>query len=122
MNPAWTTEADCDNGCKPIPGTRCCATCDAPEDWYEQIGCKEHDLDLFFGGSASDRIALRICAGCPVRPYCLEKGWNEDDGVWGGHTVAQRRALRAVIPEFKITRRELRRAIREAAAKPINPR
>lgn len=117
--PTWQTEADCNNGCKPIPGSNCCATCDPPDDWEDRIACKDHDLDLFFGGAASDRIAVRICAQCPVRPYCLEKGWSEEHGVWGGLTEGQRRAAHATIPEFRISRRDLRRAIRELASRPI---
>lgn len=118
-NPTWANEADCENGCRPISGTRCCPTCDQPDDWYERIACAPHANDIFFGGAASDRVALRICATCPVRPYCLEKGWNEEHGVWGGMTESQRRAAHAIIPEFKLSRRDLRRAIRELGARPV---
>lgn len=121
-SPAWMLEADCGNGCRPVPGTRICPGCDAPADWYDRIACKEQSNDLFFGGAASERIAIRICAGCEVRAYCLEKGWEEDHGVWGGYTASQRISIRTTLQLDKVTRRQRRTAIRELASKPINPR
>lgn len=113
-------EADCDNGCNPIPGSKCCPTCDPPDNWYKRIGCKDHDLELFFGGAAADRMAIRVCAQCPVRPYCLEKGWDEEYGVWGGITEGQRRHLRYIMKLDHVSRRQRRRAIRELGTQPLN--
>lgn len=121
MRPLDWDEANCGNGCRPIPGSTCCPTCDPPENWYDLIGCKEHELDLFFGGAASDRIAVRICATCPVRPYCLEKGWDEDHGVWGGTTEGERRHLHSILRLDSVSRRQKRRAIREYASRPLQP-
>lgn len=117
--PATWLEADCDNGCKPIPGTTCCPTCEAPEDWYDRIACLDSHADVFFGGSAADKIALRLCASCPVRPYCLEKGWHEEFGVWGGTLEGQRRHLSYVIKIDHLPRREQRRTIRELGSRPL---
>lgn len=122
MNAEVWYEADCDNGCRPIPGTNICPTCEPPDDWYDRIGCKEHETDVFFGGAFASKIALRICSTCPVRGYCLEKGWEEDYGVWGGQTEGQRRHLRYVMKLDTVSRRQRRRAIRELASQPINPR
>ena len=40
--------------------------------------------------------ARAVCAGCPVAGECLT--WavetNQTDGIWGGHTPAERRAVR----------------------------
>jgi hypothetical protein len=42
-----------------------------------------------------DELAVRICAGCPVRPECLAYALaaGERDGVWGGLTPAERARL-----------------------------
>lgn len=57
--------------------------------------CAEVDLELFFppkGGTA--RPALRVCAGCEVREPCLQRALDLGaDGIWGGTTTRQRRAL-----------------------------
>lgn len=119
MTGTWL-EADCENGCTPIPGTTCCPTCDAPPSWYDRVACTEHSLDLFFGGAASDRVAVQICAICPVRPYCLEKGWDEDHGVWGGLPDHIRIRVRNVMKLEHVSRRQKRRAIRELASKPTH--
>lgn len=33
---------------------------------------------------------IRYCAQCPVRLACLEAGWNEEFGVWGGWSPQER--------------------------------
>jgi len=42
------------------------------------------------------REAKANCAGCPVRPECLEEALarSEQYGVWGGLTTPERRNLR----------------------------
>lgn len=47
---------------------------------------------------AEQTAALRVCAGCSVRPQCLEYGLASEEpimrsGVWGGTTPAERRQL-----------------------------
>lgn len=113
-------EADCDNGCRPIPGTNTCPTCAPPEDWLDRIACRDQSADVFFGGAAADKIAIKICATCPVRGYCLEKGWDEEYGVWGGIPEGHRRHLNYTMKLDMVPRRERRRAIRELAARPFN--
>jgi WhiB family redox-sensing transcriptional regulator len=40
--------------------------------------------------------AKAVCAGCPVRSACLVFALERDlEGVWGGTTEDERRALRA---------------------------
>lgn len=115
-------EAECDNGCRPIPGTLVCPTCDAPEGWTKRAVCLDQPSEVFFGGAAADRIAVRMCEKCPVRAYCLEKGWDEDYGVWGGLTDGQRIKIRGLMQLDRVTRRQRRSAIRELASRPLNPR
>jgi WhiB family redox-sensing transcriptional regulator len=70
-------------------------------DWTRAV-CRDHDPELFFpvgtGEPArrqTDR-ARSVCLGCPVRAACanwaLDAGIEE--GVWGGHSPAERRLLR----------------------------
>ncbi|MEU9336578.1 WhiB family transcriptional regulator [Streptomyces sp. NPDC048290] len=73
-------------------------------DWRVRGLCLREDPDLFFpiGDVTSGPVALQtdeakaVCRRCPVRAYCLE--WAVDrgpvDGIWGGTTEGERRALR----------------------------
>jgi WhiB family redox-sensing transcriptional regulator len=61
-----------------------------------QALCAQADPEAFFpekGGSNAD--AKRICARCPIRLRCLEVAIanNYSDGVWGGLSPRQRRAI-----------------------------
>lgn len=74
-----------------------------PTDWQAHAACRDADPDLFFppdGASAPEREVLEsaarlVCLGCPVREPCLS--WalavHERNGVWGGTTEEERRAL-----------------------------
>ena len=65
--------------------------------WAAFAACRDSDPDLFFADGNGERtaVALRICAGCPVRDECLE--WalaaRASFGVWGGTTEQDRRRL-----------------------------
>lgn len=122
MTATTWVEADCDNGCAPLPNSTCCPTCDPPDSWLDRVACAEQTIDLFFGGQTADKLAVRICATCTVRPYCLEKGWEEDYGVWGGLTDTQRIKIRDLLQLDRVSRRQRRRTIRELASRPLNPR
>jgi hypothetical protein len=68
-------------------------------DWRHHAACADVyvDPELFFatGPKADDQAAKAICRSCPVREQCLE--WALDalpDGVAGGCTEDERRALR----------------------------
>lgn len=45
------------------------------------------------------QAAKRVCASCPVQDDCLQVAltFNEDYGIWGGLTAAERRALAIAI-------------------------
>ncbi|MFB7470309.1 WhiB family transcriptional regulator [Kitasatospora sp. NPDC056184] len=73
-------------------------------NWRESARCRGADPELFFpiGSSTSfptlaqSDEAKAVCGRCPVSRQCLE--WALDaapvEGVWGGTTEAERRALR----------------------------
>ncbi|MFO7291693.1 MAG: WhiB family transcriptional regulator [Actinomycetes bacterium] len=69
------------------------------DNWREAAACLDTTGVDFFP-EPSDLAAISrakaVCAGCPVADDCLT--WaietNQDDGVWGGHTPAERRAIR----------------------------
>ncbi len=71
-------------------------------DWLHRAACLKEDPDLFFpigeAGPAQDQVedARRVCHGCVVREPCL--AWALEvgvaDGVLGGLTGVERRALR----------------------------
>lgn len=73
----------------------------------EVPACEGLDPELFFpeasdasvGPSSAERAALAVCAGCPVRDWCLDRELEECtvasriQGVRGGLRQADRRAL-----------------------------
>ncbi|MFD3567408.1 WhiB family transcriptional regulator [Streptomyces sp. NPDC058667] len=72
-------------------------------DWRHQASCREEDPELFFPigntGPALLQIeeAKAVCRNrCPVIEQCLtwalESG--QDDGVWGGLSENERRAMK----------------------------
>ncbi|MET9097150.1 WhiB family transcriptional regulator [Streptomyces cyaneofuscatus] len=73
-------------------------------DWRHRSACKERDIDpeLFFPigttGPAVIQIqeAKAVCNTCPVQPACLRSALQAgvDDGVWGGLSEDERRALK----------------------------
>ncbi|MFG3660914.1 WhiB family transcriptional regulator [Streptomyces sp. NPDC047706] len=73
-------------------------------DWREQALCGGADPDLFFPiGDTSSRpteaqtaLAKTVCRRCPVIRECLSWALAADppDGVWGGTTADERRAMR----------------------------
>jgi WhiB family redox-sensing transcriptional regulator len=74
-------------------------------NWRDNAACRHADPDLFFPvsttGPALRQIdeARRICQACPVRTPCL--AWALDqavpDGMWGGATEQERRAIRRAL-------------------------
>jgi len=76
----------------------------ARADWRDDAACRDADPDLFFPigttGPALRQIgeAKRVCRTCPAQTQCL--AWALDnrviDGVWGGTTGEERRAMRSL--------------------------
>ncbi|WP_310729241.1 WhiB family transcriptional regulator [Streptomyces sp. N2A] len=71
-------------------------------DWRHRAVCREEDPELFFPigntGPAFLQIeeAKAVCRRCPVMARCLE--WalesGQADGVWGGLSEDERRAMK----------------------------
>lgn len=115
------TSADCEfDDHPPITGSTACAWCDPPPDWLDEAACRFESSDLFFSGMpALVKKAKTVCASCTVRPYCLERGWDEEYGLWGGMTEEQRQQLRDTLGLDKTTRRQRRLTIRTIGSRPI---
>lgn len=81
-----------------------------PNRWQTRANCLGVDPDLFFPErGASTREAKSVCAGCEVKPECLEYALSNGEkfGIWGGLSERERRRLRR--------QRALDRKEREAA-------
>jgi WhiB family transcriptional regulator, redox-sensing transcriptional regulator len=71
--------------------------------WRHDAACLDADPELFFpigtasAASRQAQEAKRICRTCPAQVQCLawalENGVT--DGVWGGRTAEERRAIRS---------------------------
>jgi WhiB family redox-sensing transcriptional regulator len=65
--------------------------------WADAAACKSMPTALWFApDDTSQRIALALCRGCPVRADCLAAAVAEEAGqprwgIRGGRTAAQRR-------------------------------
>ncbi len=63
--------------------------------WRRDAACRGLPPDIFFpvqgAGSAE---ALKVCHSCTARTQCLDANLAKREGVYGGTTVRQRRALR----------------------------
>ncbi|MFO7300611.1 MAG: WhiB family transcriptional regulator [Actinomycetes bacterium] len=75
--------------------------------WREAAACRSRpEVDFFPSREDSTSIARAkaVCAGCPVREPCLE--WalvtGQPDGIWGGHTPRERRAMRRMLVEAAV--------------------
>lgn len=66
--------------------------------WYDQARCAGYPPEMFFGFTAErpqrkerrERLALEVCAECPVRAECRDAGREEPFGIWGGTTSEER--------------------------------
>lgn len=73
-------------------------------EWREMAICQYEDPDLFFpignitSGPSLIQIdeAKAVCHRCPVLKQCLNWAIKVDplEGIWGGTTEAERRAMR----------------------------
>ncbi len=74
-------------------------TLETIDGWRHRAACRSVDPDLFFAPREDLETiakAKAICAGCDVREECLLYALEtkQSDGVWGGHTPAERSSLR----------------------------
>jgi len=85
-----------------------------PANWRDEAACRDADPDLFFPvgptGPALRQVdeAKRICGSCPAQARCL--AWALDhgvtDGVWGGTTEDERRAIRRLPRRLTISQED----------------
>lgn len=59
--------------------------------WWERARCRGYGPGSFFAEDPT--AAKRTCSRCPVQAECAEAGAVEE-GVWGGMTTRERRAMR----------------------------
>lgn len=66
--------------------------------WMHKAACRGEGFDAWFStdevGEQADS-ARRVCAGCPVRPECLDYALDGHirHGLWGGLSSRERAAL-----------------------------
>ena len=73
----------------------------AAAGWRARGSCLDKDPETFFPGSHEPvDAALKVCSTCPVQGSCLAAALDagDYDGVWGGTTPEERRAMRQVWP------------------------
>lgn len=66
--------------------------------WEDYAACREADAEVFFPtrkASPDEARAKQVCGGCQVQRQCLNWAMEtrQDDGVIGGLSAAERRAL-----------------------------
>ncbi len=74
----------------------------ARRDWRSHAACRGMSGEIFFPTAvegptyaAQVAVAKAVCAGCPVRSECLDEALARiPDGIAGGLTAEERRALR----------------------------
>ncbi len=82
---------------------------DDHSDWWSRAACQSADPELFFpisaagAGAAEVGRAKAICGTCSVRRNCLSYALEarQVQGIWGGTTEEERRALRGRQPAQK---------------------
>jgi WhiB family transcriptional regulator, redox-sensing transcriptional regulator len=76
----------------------------ATADWFDAAACKGRDGSIFFPPTVTEKkedrllreaAAKAICQACPVKDRCLTDAMTKRDfnGIWGGLTEDERRAL-----------------------------
>lgn len=70
------------------------------QPWMLDALCRQIGGDLMYPERGeSNHAAKRICGACEVRPECLAYALEHDEreGVWGGTSGTERRALRRAL-------------------------
>jgi WhiB family redox-sensing transcriptional regulator len=64
----------------------------------DDLSIEESDRIFFPGKGGNAKAARLICSGCTVKDDCLafalERPQEASDGIWGGTTPEERKALR----------------------------
>ncbi len=91
---------DVSNVAEPGPPSASSAAEGCRPPWMADVACRGLGPAAFFPptgralGDGGWDDARSICRGCSVRGPCLEAGWTESDGCWGGFAPAERIRLR----------------------------
>jgi WhiB family transcriptional regulator, redox-sensing transcriptional regulator len=70
--------------------------------WMSRGACRREDPELFFPVELTSSVPLQwvsaakaVCERCPVRRSCVAYALRTgQDGIWGGTTSGERRAMR----------------------------
>ncbi|MFJ5221048.1 WhiB family transcriptional regulator [Streptomyces sp. NPDC088354] len=94
------------------------------QDWGGQAACRAGDVDAHFVEGAEQHRVKAVCKGCAVRTECLAYALDHriEDGVWGGMTERERRALLRRRPRVASWRALLEAARREHLQSGAGPR
>jgi WhiB family transcriptional regulator, redox-sensing transcriptional regulator len=86
-------------------------------NWRDWAECRKFDPEMWFPvsdedtpkGRADRAVAKTICASCPVRRECLAFALDtaQVDGVWGGKSESERRAMIRASKEERVIDMEL---------------
>jgi WhiB family transcriptional regulator, redox-sensing transcriptional regulator len=98
-----------------------------PQGWMSRGACKREDPEMFFPVATTGpalrqiRTAKAVCFRCTVCATCLAYALeNMQDGIWGGTTEQERRAI--LVARSRAARRGAepadRRGAREGATAP----
>lgn len=97
---------------------------DINSNLWEQANCVNEDTEVFFPEEPSTRTAntlkaKALCGSCPIQAQCLEYAMeNEDHGIWGGMTAAERIAFaRLRRQSTKVVSTEQLERLKEAASR-----
>lgn len=74
------------------------------------IPCRTVDPDLWFPVGTTgpalqqENRAKNLCFTCPIQAACLDTALRrgEDNGIWGGYSAAERRAILRHNPNFTL--------------------
>lgn len=75
--------------------------------WYDDGLCLDLHQEMFYPPlfkedrllpeSAYYRMGKFVCENCPIKDECLDRGQEEEFGLWGGHTPKERRTGRSTL-------------------------
>lgn len=95
------------------------------ENWQNQAKCKDIPPSIFYQFTKEkDRIAKRVCIGCPVIDECfLAATSNNEKGIWGGTDENERNRLVTTsllqgLPLISLLHKTLRERERPASVSP----
>lgn len=95
--------------------------------WHKLAACKQLGPHVFFGSREKTPMtgpeisnAKTLCTQCPVQRECLAFGLDEEWGVWGGFTRAEReRAVSRVMEQMRVPVEQRKTDVRTDQAKGV---